>query len=68
MTDKDEEQKHILGYTKPKGRNMTRYKIYDEEGYKRWGLNNIGHIAPTHPEVYYRSLVKEPKKVVISFD
>ena len=26
-----EETKHILGYTQPKGKNKTQYKIYDSE-------------------------------------
>jgi hypothetical protein len=67
MTDKDEEQKHILGYTKPKGRNMTRYKIYDEEGYKKWGIKNVSHFIPTC-EVFDYGLKVKPKKVVISFE
>ncbi len=67
MTDKDEEQKHILGYTKPKGKRKTQYKIYDEEGYKKWGIKNVGHFIPSC-EVYDYGLKVKPKKVVISFD
>jgi hypothetical protein len=63
----DDEQKHIVGYTQPKGKRSTKYKVYDEYGYLKWGLKRLGHSVPTC-EVYDHGLKVKLKKVVISFD
>tara|TARA_R100000734_G_C3272319_1_gene68007 strand:- start:292 stop:489 length:198 start_codon:yes stop_codon:yes gene_type:complete len=63
-----EETKHILGYTQPKGKNKTQYKVYDTEGYIKYGMKDLGHCKPVKPEVFYGGLVKTNKKIMISFD
>jgi len=64
----EEEKKHILGYTKPMGKNKTQYKVYDKEGYIKYGMRDLSHWTPAKPEVFYGGLIKTNKKIMISFD
>jgi len=66
--DAEEEKKHIVGYTQPKGKSKTKYKVYDTEGYIKYGMRDLSHWTPVKPEVLYGGLVKTNKKIMIYFD